>query len=172
MFKEINTLKPFLEQPNREYHVRELARILKINPATASKKLKNFTRQHLLKHRKERMLDLYKANTESPIYRDLKIYYIISKIRQSGLIESLNEQYHKPTIILFGSASKGWDTEASDIDLVVISENKKEFSQQKEFVKRLGKELQIFVVGELKELKNKHLIQNVLNGITLQGEIR
>ena len=40
MFKELNTMKIFLEEPNREFNIREASRILKIAPATASKELK------------------------------------------------------------------------------------------------------------------------------------
>lgn len=171
MFKEINTLRPFLEEPNREFNVRELARALKINPATASKRLKDFKKRHILKHRKERILDLYSADLESYAYRDIKAYYTLSRIRESGLIEALDECYLKPTIILFGSASKGMDTETSDIDFAIISESTKEFPRRHEFDKKLGREIQIFPVKNLNDLKNKHLINSILNGIVLQGEI-
>ena len=170
MFKEINTLKLFFEEPNREFNVREAARILKITPATVSKKLKGFSKLLILKHRKERMLDLYKANLESDSYRDLKVYYTIRKLRESHLIESFNEFYLKPAIILYGSCSKGMDTQTSDIDIVIISENTKEFPKKKEYEKKLKKEIHIFAVKKLKELKNGYLISNVLNGILLQGE--
>jgi|SRR3989344_4334568 len=170
MFKEINILEPFFEEPNKEFNVRELARILKITPATASKKLKAFKEERMLKHRRERMLDLYRADLESSAYLDIKVYYSISKLRNSGLIAALNEFYIKPTIILFGSVAKGLDTDTSDIDIVIVSENSREFPKQKEFEKKLGKEMQIFAVKRLGELRNKHLINNVLNGMVLQGE--
>lgn len=171
MFKEINILRLFFEEPNREFNVREAARMLKITPATASKKLKEFAKQSILKHRKERMLDLYKANLESDSYCDIKVYYTTRKIRESGLIEGLNEFYLKPAIILYGSCSKGMDTETSDIDLVVISENTKEFPKKEEYEKKLKKGIHIFAVKALRELKNEHLISNALNGSLLQGEL-
>ena len=52
MFEELNMLKPFFEYPDREFNVREVARILKIAPATASNKLKLFGNKGLLKERK------------------------------------------------------------------------------------------------------------------------
>ena len=165
-------MKIFFEEPNREFNVREVARITEKTPATISKKLKELNKKDLIKYRKERILDLYKANLESDNYKDLKKYYSIKKIRDSGLIESLNIFYLKPTIILFGSASYGLDTETSDIDLVIISENTKDFPEKKDFEKKINKSLQLFVVKELKDLKNKHLTNNVLNGILLQGQIQ
>ena len=171
MFKELNILRPFFEEPNREFNVREAARILKITPATASKKLKELSKQSILKHRKERVLDLYKANLESDAYKDLKRYYTISNLRKSALIESLNEFYLKPAIILYGSSSKGMDTETSDIDLVIISENIKEFPKRAEYEKKLGKGIHIFAVRKINDLKNMNLVNNVLNGIVLGGEL-
>jgi len=172
MFKEINILKIFFDEPVREFNVREVARILKIAPATASKKLSRFVGMVLLKERCERNLKLYKADLESDSYRDLKIYYNIRRIKESGLLEHLNRFYLKPTIVLFGSAAYGLDTETSDFDILVISENNKDFAAIKEYEKTLKRNIQIMAVRSIKNLKNKHLINNVLNGIRMQGEIK
>ena len=101
-----------------------------------------------------------------------KILNGAKKIRDSGLIDALDVFYLKPAIILFGSVSKGMDIKESDIDLVVVSESRKDFLGKESFGKALGKELHIFSVKSLKDLKNDHLIESVLNGIVLQGEIR
>lgn len=170
MFKELNILKAFFESPNKEFNVREIARIMKKAPATVSKELKILSKESILRERKDRRFNFYRADLESLSYRDLKIFYNIRKIRSSGIIDELNKTYLKPTIILFGSAAHGIDTETSDIDFVVISEKTKEFPA-KEFEKKLNREIQTFVVKNIKDLKNKHLISNVLNGIVLQGEL-
>jgi len=172
MFKEINILRLFFEESTREFNVREIARILKISPAAASYKLKALANKSLLRERKERMLILYKANLESELYQDSKVFYNVRKIKESGLIKELNKFYLKPTIILFGSITFGLDTETSDIDLLIISEKKKEFTQRSKFEKKLNRPIQILIVKEVKELKNKHLISNIINGIVLQGKIR
>ena len=171
MFKELNTLKIFLENPTKEFSVREVARILKISPATASSRLREFAKRSVLIERKERMLKLYKANVESDLYKDIKIFYNIRKLKESGLMDELNKFYLKPTIVLFGSYSKGLDTETSDIDLLVISEKRKLINLTK-FEKKLKRKIQLFVVEDIKELKNEHLINSVLNGITLQGMVK
>ncbi len=172
MFKELNMLRLFFDEPSREFNVREAARILKIAPATASKELRNLAAKGLLKGRKERLLVLYKANLESDFFKDLKTFYNIRKIRESGIVEELNRFYLKPTIILFGSGAFGFDIENSDLDLVVISEKTKEFPSADKFEKKLKRKLQLFVVRTIRDLRNPHLINNVLNGITLQGGIK
>ena len=171
MFKEINTLEPFFEAPNTEFNVREIARILKITPATASKRLKELKCAGFIKHRKERIFDLYKADIDSEIYRNLKIYYTIQQLKDAGLIETLNRFYLKPAIVLFGSASRGMDTEDSDIDLLIITENIKVLPEQKKYEQKLKRKIQLFTHKSIKEIKNEHLANNMANGITLQGNV-
>jgi len=167
----IDILKIFFEEPSREFNVREVARILKVSPATASKNLKELAKRNFLKERKERIFILYKANLESDEYRDLKLYYNVRKLRESGLIDTLNRFYLKPTIVLFGSTVRGLDTETSDFDLLIISEKTESFNAKK-FEEKVNRKLQLLVVKNVKELKNEHLINNVLNGIVIQGKIK
>jgi predicted nucleotidyltransferase len=167
----IDTLKIFFEEPSKEFNVREVARILKVSPATASKELKELAKRNFLNERKERIFILYKANLESDDYRDLKLYYNIRKLRESGLIDALNRFYLKPTIVLFGSASRGMDTETSDFDLLIISEKTDNFDTKK-FEEKINRKLQLMVVRSIKELKNEYLINSALNGIVIQGNVK
>ncbi|MBN1156628.1 nucleotidyltransferase domain-containing protein, partial [Candidatus Woesearchaeota archaeon] len=114
---------------------------------------------------------LYKADIDSQDYRDFKMFYAIRNIRESGLIESLNDFYLKPTIVLFGSAASGIDTETSDIDLVVISEKTERIADLAKFEKKLRRKIQVFNITNIKELGN-NLANNVLNGITIQGKVK
>ena len=169
MFNNLNIMKRFFGEPTREFNVREIARLVGLSPATASKNLKELVKKGLLKERRDRTFHLYKADLESQAYRDYKTFYTIRKIRDSGLIDSLNRFYLRPTIILFGSAASGMDTETSDIDMVVISEKIRRFPDSARFEDKLGRKLQIFAVTGIKDL-NKNLANNVINGITLQGK--
>jgi predicted nucleotidyltransferase len=170
MFKELNILKPFLEEPLREYNVREVAKILKVSPATASKKLRGFARESVLVHRKERNLDLYRANLEGDSYLDIKIYYNVRKVRDSGIIEGLNDFYMKPAVVLFGSASSGLDTQESDFDFLIISE-KTGICDMKRHERKLNRGIQLFVYKNTRQIKNRHLANSMMNGIVLQGDI-
>ncbi len=172
MFEELNTLKPFFDEPNKEFSVREIGRILKIAPATASKMLKEFSKENILKERKERRFNFYKANLEERLYNDIKVFYTIRKIKESGLMDSINRFYLKPIIILFGSAAYGLDTETSDLDFLIVSENTKKIENLDKFEKILKRRIQLFIVKDIKDLKNDHLINNVINGIKIQGEIK
>lgn len=171
MFNELNILKLFFEEPSREFGVRETAKLLKLAPATASTKLKELSKKGILKKRIERNLLLFKADLESESYKDIKIYYTIRKLKESGFLYALDEFYLKPTIILFGSASIGTDTENSDYDFLIISENINRFKKLKEFESKLKKPIQIHLVQNISEISNEHLINNMLNGIRLEGKV-
>jgi len=172
MFKQFIDLKIFFEEPNREFNVREYARLMKISPATASKILKNLSNRKILLGREERIFKLYKSNLDSGLYIDLKIFYNIRKLRESSLIDELNDFYLKPVIVLFGSASFGMDNENSDWDILVVSEKKKSFTDLKKFERKLKRKIQIFNVNNITDLKNDNLINNVLNGAIIQGKLK
>jgi predicted nucleotidyltransferase len=171
MFNKLNILKTFFNNPKKEFNIREIARLLKISPATASTQLKSLAKQGFLKQRNYKHLILCRADLESNKYKDLKTYHTITRLRESGLITALNEFYLKPTIILFGSASRGIDTEASDLDLLIISEKTQNLKEKEKYEHKLKREIQLFPVRKISDLRNKHLINNVLNGIVIQGSI-
>ena len=172
IFEEFRTMTHFLENPSQEFGVRETARLVKVSPATASTRLKEFSEMNILKRRKDRVYDLYSADLESESYRDFKTYYNIVRIRKSGLIGALNMFYLRPAIVLFGSASDGMDDCESDIDMLILSENTSDFPEAEKFEKKLERPLHLFAFKDVKEAKNEHLINNMINGIVLQGKPR
>ncbi|MEK6826149.1 MAG: hypothetical protein AABX90_00805, partial [Nanoarchaeota archaeon] len=59
-----------------------------------------------------------------------------------------------------------------DIDLLLISEKTEEFPEARRFEKKFGREIHLFIVKDMKDLKNEHLTNNILNGTILQGEVK
>ena len=80
----------FIEDPNGWFHIREIAKLAGLSPTTATSYLEDFRKRGILLRKKERNNVLYKANSESYNYKDLKLYYNIKKFRDSGLINFLN----------------------------------------------------------------------------------
>ena len=58
---------------------------------------------------------------------------------------------------------------AKDIDNI---EKTKEFPKLKDFERKIKKKIQLFRVKHINELRNKHLVSNVLNLIVLQGKLK
>ena len=166
-------LKYFYEDPNRRFHVREMARLLKLNPTTASKYLNQLNKEGLLARIHELGHVLFKANTESSSYKDAKIYYNIKSLRDSGLIEHLDRELHYPeAIALFGSYSKGENDKNSDIDLFILANRKKDVDLGI-FEKKLKAKIHLFIKNKDEFIKlqkeNKNLANSILNGIIIKG---
>ncbi|MEK6856595.1 MAG: nucleotidyltransferase domain-containing protein [Nanoarchaeota archaeon] len=163
----------FVEDITGEFHVRKLARLVKKSPTTISKRLREFKRRGLILYRKEMGHSLFKANTESEEFRQLKIRYNIDKITKSGLINYLEKELNYPeAIILFGSFRKGEDIEKSDIDIAVITSIRNAPNLDK-FEKILHHEISLFLFSrdKIEKMKadNKELLNNLVNGIILTG---
>ena len=169
-----NILKYFFDEPNREFHLRELAKISKIAPTSMGNYLNKFSKEALIEKKRERNFVLYRAKTENMIFKEMKRHYNIIQILKSGLIEYINEELNFPeVIILFGSYAKAENFKGeSDIDLFVLSESKKQLDLKKH-EKYLNAGIHPFIITkkefESMKKKNKNLINNVINGIRLSG---
>jgi predicted nucleotidyltransferase len=166
-------LEYFFEEPEREFHVRELANLARKSPTTISKYLDALKRKGFLLSRNKLNHLLFKANIENRFFKGRKISRNIEKINSSKLIEHLNDKYNHPeAIILFGSFSKGGNTKKSDLDLLVITPIKKELSLEK-FEKSIRHKIHIFAYSstEIKKMKtkNKELLNSFINGIIIEG---
>src|SRR3989338_3762384 len=167
MLKLINRLSPFLEDCYVEIGVREYARLFKSSPPTASKILKSFESDGLLKKRLDKGYLLFRANRESEILKDLsRIYW---RLRLKKLFDYLNLEFYTPNVILFGSLAKLEAKGDSDVDIVILTNIKKKINLEK-YEKMFNRKIQPFFFKSLKEI-NKELRINVLNGFFIQGEL-
>lgn len=168
MLNIINNLKPFFEDCYRRINVREYSRLMKISPPTASKILSEFNKKALLSKEEHRNYIYYYANKNSKDFIDLsRIYW---RLKFSDLIGYLKKELLSPTIILFGSLGKAETKHDSDVDLCIIT-HKKEINISK-FEKKLKRNIQLFFFNSIKEIKNKELANNILNGYILEGKIK
>ena len=166
----IKFLKVFFEMPNKWHHIRGYARANNISPSTAFKYLNEFYKKNLIEKKKEHNLVLYKANDSSEDFRDMKIFWNIKMIKDSKLLDYLEEKLSPKCIILFGSIAKGTDHKDSDIDLFIMSSVKKEINLGR-YESILGRHIQFFSSDENQLKKQKELGNNILNGIILRGYI-
>lgn len=166
-------LEPFINEPEREFHIRELARINRKAPTTVSKYLFKYEKKGLLTVKKRFNHLLYRASFESPIFRQVKLFYNLKKLRESGLINYLTEEFNNPeAIVLFGSFRKAEDIPKSDIDLLIITSSKREGDLTK-YENILKHKIQLFLysrndIDKIK-IKNKELLNSFINGIVLEG---
>lgn|SRR3989338_10373040 len=172
MFKEINNLKLFFEEPTREFHLRELARLMRRNPVTVKNYLKEFVKIGVLSRKKERMLEIYSSNTEDFYYKQYKKIYNQLKLIESGLLDFLKNEFNLPIIITFGSYERGEDNKNSDLDIFLLTELKKEM-QLDNYEKKIGRPIQLHIMNgrEFANAKkdNPDLVNSIINGSILNG---
>ncbi|MFH0906225.1 MAG: nucleotidyltransferase domain-containing protein [archaeon] len=167
-------LELFFKNTEKEYYVREIARILKKAPTTISKYLKELEKEGLL-IAESKFNHLIFRSSKNNKFREIKAQYNLNFLNNSGFIDYLTKEFNEPNaIILFGSFAKGEDIETSDIDLFVQSPLKKQIKLE-EFEKKLKREIQIFIYNkeETNKLKrnNSELFNNIINGKIIYGNL-
>jgi len=167
MLRIINDLKPFFEDCYRRISVREYAKIIAISPPTASKLLSYYSSEKLLVKSRYRNFLFFSANNENKQFIDLSRIYWFERMHE--LIESLEKTLVSPTIVLFGSLSKAEAKPDSDVDLAVFA-HKKELNYES-FEKKLKRKINMFWFNSIKDIKNKELANNMINGHILKGRL-
>ncbi len=168
MLKIFNNLEPFFEDNYRRINVREYARLSKISPPSASKVLSQLHKEALLNREKERNYIYFSANQESPAFVILSRAYWLLRLKKIGLTDYMEKNLINPLIILFGSFSKAEVKRDSDIDIAVFTPSKTQINSET-FERGLKHKIQIFIFRNKEEVKNKELLNNILNGFIIAG---
>lgn len=169
MLKIFNKLRPFFEDNYRRINVREYSRLLKISPPSASKVLNQLKEEGILIKEEEKNYLYFYANKESFLFINLQIIYYREKFNKLGLFNVLEKEFTNPVVILFGSFAKAEVNENSDIDLAIFSVSKKQLNLKK-YEEKLKRKIQIFTFKNKEEVKNKMLLNNILNGFKVLGD--
>lgn len=169
MITKDNNLKVmefFFKYPNRTFHIRELARLTKLSSSGIIKIIRKLKDENLLVSKKTKIIEEIKPNLGGD-FLFLKRLYNLYSLSDSGLINYLKEFYELPkAIILFGSYSLGTDIEKSDIDIAIITIDKK-YPDLEKFENRLVRKINLHLIDinkATKEFKN-----SLANGIILEG---
>ncbi len=170
MEPESKILTLFFENPTGEFYLREVGVRAKISVGAAKKYLDRLVKAGILSARRQGNMRLFRANRESPAYKQKKVAYAVEKIVSSGLLAALMRSTPS-SIVLYGSFARGEDDEKSDLDLLVISGSKT--------LPRLptifGREVNVLVYGgrewAKKAKENKAFYdQVIIHGIPLYGK--
>ena len=165
--KKDKLVEYFINNPATEVHLRELARNVKISFPWVRKIVGELTKEGYLVRKKQRGLVLVKADRDSVLFRELKRSYNLFSLYKSKLVNELVESYNKPeTIVLFGSYSKGEDTEESDIDIAIITERHKDVNLAV-FERRLHRKIKVLEIQ--RPSIEKEFWNTLINGIVLYG---
>ena len=172
--KEENILKLFLENsPLKEWHFEEIVRESRATRAAANKWLKRYEAEGLIKRVKEKgKFPYFTAGSNNIKYYMTKRIYALEKMHKSGLIAKLASQKDSKAIIIFGSMIKGDWYKDSDIDIFILG-NLTDFDR-KAYEQKLNTHIELHIFKNRKEIKEVKtgLIQNVVNGYIIKGQIQ
>jgi len=159
-------LKYLIRRPNQSLYESEIAKSVSISTGSANQSLKSLLKKDIVKLEKKGNMNFYMLNLDNPFVRQYKITQTIAKL--NGLINKLKHLTKR--IILFGSCAEGTDMQDSDIDLAIVSSNKKEV---RKILKdnESDRKIQPLIIdsGEFFSLedKEKSLYERIQKGISL-----
>ncbi len=169
---EQKVLGIFSQYPLRVFSAREIARLIKKSHPTVSKALEKLNRLGLVSRQFQENLSgfgvnvLWKANRVGAKYRLFKKIANLQQLYACNLIEKIASETSPNAIVLFGSYSRGEDTEESDIDLFVVSKEKQ--LDLHKYERQLYRKINLTFESDPSRLK-KEFANNLANGIVLYG---
>jgi predicted nucleotidyltransferase len=110
-----------LGQPNKWWYLSELADRLGTSPSSLQRELSSLAASGILVHRREGTRAYFKAETQSPVFRDLQQLF-----EKTAGLASILEQILKPfgnkiqCAFIYGSVARSREHAMSDIDVMVI----------------------------------------------------
>src|SRR3989338_5785122 len=141
---------------------REIAKLLHVSPTAVAKALPVIEKDGLLKVRKDKKMNLAKVelNRENPRAIAFKRVENLRNLYETGLVEFIEERFPGCAVMLFGSYSKGEDTQKSDIDIAVIGSKTKAVDLTK-YETLLERKIYLHFYENLNI--NKNLKTNIIN---------
>lgn len=158
----------FFRHPTAKFRVRQMERELKVPLPSVIRYVKELKKEGIAKSSEIAGITVYSADRASKQFLLEKKLFNLQQIFSSGLADFLILELSNPTFVVFGSYSRGEDLETSDVDFYIETPAKKNLKLEK-FEKLLARKIQIFVYRNIREIKNKDLANNIINGITLNG---
>ena len=158
----------YLSKKKGIFYGRKIDEDLNINQGSTSIIFKNFEKMGLVESEKVVRTILYSTIGDNPIVKHFRIFENLLEI--NGLVECL-KQYSRE-ILLFGSCARGDDTNNSDIDLFVVSDDDNK-DKVREIIGdfKISREINPVIVNSLElidmEENDKVFISEVNKGITL-----
>ena len=125
-YKEWQLLQIFLQKPDKNFYTKQISKTTGMGAGTVNTFLRNLHKDEILKKEIIGNVHLYKLNDELPLVKQLKITNTLIEFENHKIIDKLTENDETITsIILYGSHANGENDSKSDIDLIIISKNKK-----------------------------------------------
>jgi DNA-binding MarR family transcriptional regulator len=153
-----------LMNPDKEYYVRELAEEVGVAPSTVSRVVDDLEEMGVVELEKDLKTEIRASKTDR--FRDLKRSFNLWKLAETDLIEKIQEEAVPEAIILFGSYSRGEDSDGSDVDIAVVNGTEKDL-ELSSYREELGRKVNVHFVE--KDEVSENFLETLANGTVLRG---
>lgn len=175
-YKDWKLLQIFLKNPDQSFYTKELSRHTQVGVGTVNNFLRNLQKDDILKLEKIGNVHLYRLNNELEIVKKLKIFNTLLEFENNKLVDQfIKEDNTIISMVLYGSYANGENDSKSDIDLLLITNNKKNLTNLIQKLEARMKKIisiQKMNISEWQKLKEKDKIfyeSILINHIVLYG---
>ena len=153
------------------FNQRQIAKSLEVSQPAVIKALPELEKKEFIKIKQDKKSRRWSIELNRDNYKVMQLKRIdnLRQMYESGLVNFLEKEFAGATIILFGSYSRGEDTNDSDLDIAIIGRKEKSIDLIK-FEKMLERTIYLNFYSIFKDI-HKHLKENILNGIVLVGGV-
>jgi len=171
-FVGVKVLEYFLIYPTENTYLKELAKKLQISPRSVKIYCDIFEKEGIIIREIKGNMHIFKTNNDNFRVKEMKRAYFINLLAELN-IEKIAEE--SVSITVYGSYASGNFDEKSDIDILVIGDEK---NVKRELVvdimKKIEKEIQLSVIPLIKweklKKENDHFVKNIIrNHILIKG---
>ena len=171
-FVGFKILEYFLKYPTGETYLKELAKKLQISPRSVKIYCDLFEKEGIIKREIKGNLHIFSINNDNFRVREMKRAYFINSLAEMN-IENIAEEC--ASIAVYGSYASGNYDEKSDIDILVIGDEKNVNRQiVLDIMKKIDREIQLNIISIIKWEKMKkdkdHFVTSIIrNHILIKG---
>ena len=179
---KIKILRVMFRFPNKNFTGRELTSLIKdISNMAVSKSIKDLIEINLVSLEHHGNSNLLRLNKDSYLFKPIINLFQVEELTIIKLKKTISKHLNVPyikTATIFGSFAKREEKIDSDIDLFIITNNKRLTDEtienlQKDINKEFGNVLMPYIMTkeEFKNKKNKPVINNIIeNNILIIGD--
>jgi DNA-binding transcriptional ArsR family regulator len=110
-----------LLQPEKSWYASELARRMGVPPSSLQRELQDLEQAGVLKMSRQGRMAYYQANTDSPVYTELRGLMLKTAGLVDVLADALNPIIRKLRVVfVYGSIAGGHEESSSDVDLMAV----------------------------------------------------
>ena len=150
---------------------RDISRLINVSQPAVMKALPNLKKEGLIKINQDKNSKRWAIELDRNNQRNIWLKRVdnLKQMYEYDLVQFFYDNLQGATIVLFGSYSFGEDTINSDIDIAVIGVKNKELNLTK-FENIFERKIILNYYKSFKSI-DKHLLNNILNGILLKGSV-